>query len=483
MEQINHTVEPCRWAEVHFGEAPLTDLRRVERLKKIGEAMAANPGASIPRLFARPYDVKAAYTFFNHPEVEPDAVQSAHRAWVLEQLERPGTYLLIEDTTDLDWTGRAPIPGLGPIGNHREGTQGLRLHSVLAAQWPEGAAVGQDGRRPAVELVGVCDQQYQRRTPRPAGEAKAASGVRKKRVRESQRWPRASERIGSAPRETAVRWVRVGDAEADIYEHLRVCQEKGHGYVIRAGQDRALREADGRTGVDHLYAAVRRAPVLGYFTVELYPRPGQPARTAELSIRAAAVRLRAPQRPGAAPGKLAPIACTAVRVREANPPQHSQPLEWILLCDAPVTTFTQARECALQYASRWLIEEFHKALKTGLGVEQLQLESAKRLAAAAAVMSVVALRLVGLREQVRCTPHCPAEEAGLDPLTLDVLRNAVNRPIRTVAEVALAIGRLGGHLNRRHDGLPGWQTLWRGMKKLDLLVEGVRLSRNLSEFG
>ena len=118
-------------------------------------------------------------------------------------------------------------------------------------------------------------------------------------------------------------------------------------------------------------------------------------------------------------------------------------LEWILLCDAPVMTFAQAHECALQYASRWLIEEFHKALKTGLGVERLQLETAERLLAAA-LMSVVALRLVGLREQVRTVPQAPAEAAGLDELTLEVLRTATHRPLQTVAEVALAIGRLAG---------------------------------------
>ena len=313
MEPINHAMEPRRWAEVHFGEAPLTDVRRVERLKTMAEALAANPGASIPQLFARPYDVKAAYSFFNHPEVGPETVQSAHRAGVLEQLEAAGTYVLMEDTTELDWTGRAPIPGLGPIGNHREGVQGVRLHSVLAARWPEGATSGEDGRRPVVELIGLCDQQYQRRTPRPVGEAKGASAARKKRNRDSQRGSWASERIGAAPAGRAVRWVRVGDAEADSYEHLQGCQAKGHGYVIRAGQDRALIEADGRTAVGYLFETVRRAPALGQFAVELYPRPGAPVRLAELSVSALPVRLRAPQRPGAGVGSLPPIECTASR--------------------------------------------------------------------------------------------------------------------------------------------------------------------------
>ena len=44
-------------------------------------------------------------------------------------------------------------------------------------------------------------------------------------------------------------------------------------------------------------------------------------------------------------------------------------------------------------------------------------------------------------------------------------------------QVALAIGRLGGHLNRTRDGLPGWQTLWHGMNTLHALVEGVLIAQ------
>jgi hypothetical protein len=129
------------------------------------------------------------------------------------------------------------------------------------------------------------------------------------------------------------------------------------------------------------------------------------------------------------------------------------------------------------------MEDYHKALKTGLGAERLQFEKAARLFAAVAIMSVVALRVVGLREQVRIAPERPAEAAGLSRLELEVLRATQEHPIGTVREVALAIGRLGGHLNRKRDGLPGWQALWQGMEKLALLVEGVRLAHKVNEFG
>jgi len=54
----------------------------------------------------------------------------------------------------------------------------------------------------------------------------------------------------------------------------------------------------------------------------------------------------------------------------------------------------EAEDRALQYACRWLSEDFHKALKTGMGAERLQLEEGHRAFAAVAIMSVVALRLI-----------------------------------------------------------------------------------------
>jgi hypothetical protein len=480
MNDVTHSTEPRAWAEEHFGDLPFSDVRRSERAITIAVAMASNPGASIPQLFAHPYDTKAAYTFFAHPEVEPDTLQTTHRRLVAEQMESPGTYLLLEDTTELDWTGREWIPGLGPIGNSTVSTQGVILHTVLGVQWPEDRAATQ-GRRPAVTVLGICDQQYHIRVPRRAGERRGDSWPKKKRERESQIWQRASERIGPAPEHA--RWVRIGDAAADIYEHLTICLALGYGFVIRSGQDRAVVGPEGCSRGGRLYETARAAARLGRFTVELPARKGVRARVVTLAVSASPVRLRSPQRPGIGVGQLPPVPCTVMRVWEEQPATPGEALEWILLCDAPVQSFSQAHTCALQYATRWIIEEYHKALKTGLGAERLQFETAPRLFAAVAIMSVVALRLVGLREQVRCIPDRPAETVGLAPLELEVLRSINTRPVRTVREVALAIGRLGGHLNRRQDGLPGWQTLWLGMKKLALLVQGVRLAREMNKFG
>jgi hypothetical protein len=300
------------------------------------------------------------------------------------------------------------------------------------------------------------------------------------RERESRLWTDASAHLGDAPE--GVRWVRVCDRGADIYEFLVDCFERGHGFVVRANQDRVLVGPEGKRECT-LFERARSLAPWATFELGLRERPKHPARTARLAIAATPVSLRSPQRPGATPGKLAPVSCWMVRVWELEPPEGVEPLEWVLFCDQPIENVEQALEAALQYATRWVVEDFHKALKTGLGAERLQLESAHGLFAAISIMSVDALRLLDLRERLRVTPDAPADQAGLDPLELQILSLKVRKRLETVRDVALAIGRLGGHMNRKADGMPGMITLWRGQKKLRTLVAGAILGSQINGSG
>jgi hypothetical protein len=339
-------------------------------------------------------------------------------------------------------------------------------------------------RRPTVEVLGLADQQYHVRQPRP-DELKSHASLRRVLPAdelESSLWEKASRRIGTAPNREDVAWVKVGDRGADIFDHLCECKKQGHRFVIRARQDRALLTEDGKRA-GKLFETVRATADGGEVELELRSRPGQAARRARLRVSFTPVILRAPQVAGHGPGAREPIACVAVRVWEPHPPASAKALEWILLTDLEVTNFEQACEIAQMYATRWLEEEFHKALKTGMDAEGAQLETAEAWFAIVAMKSVAALRLIDFRERVHLIPEAPAESSGLSQLELQVLRERTGRPIRTVAEVALAVGRLGGHLNRKSDGLPGWITLWRGWQLLQTLVEGVLIARKLTNSG
>lgn len=477
----SYELEPYRWATDHFADLDLGDVRRDARVITLGQAFATYPGRSLPQLFPRWSELKAAYSLFARPEATPEQLQASHRELVSAALQQPGTYLLPEDTTELSWAGRQPIVGLGPVGSSPDGQLGFLLHSTLALRWPNAPAPSSEIARPWVELLGLADQQYHVRQPRPVGEARTNHRARLSRVRESALWEYATHALNDKPDDAAVRWVRVCDRGADIYEFLQSCVVHGHGFVVRAARDRVVLNAHGqRRG--SLFAVARAQRALGHLTLELRARPNQPARTAQLQVSATTVTVRAPQRPGHGAGSLPSLRCTVVRVWEVQAPKGVTPLEWILLCDGERTSFALACECVRQYATRWLCEEFHKALKTGLKVENLQLETGAALMAATAIQCVVALRLLDLRERVQQLAEAPAEQAGLSARELEVLAVHSGRKLQTVREVALALGQLGGHLNRKGDGLPGWQTLWRGWLHLQALLEGVQLARQLKKF-
>ncbi len=472
-----------QWAQTHFGGVELRDVRRSRRVVGLAAGWAREPGASIPRLSqGNAYASKAAYQLLGHAHSTPDALQTPHRQHTLAQAQAPGTYLFIEDTTELSWPETAERrPGLGPVGQGKAYNQGVRLHALVAAGWP---ATDPDpaAKRPALPLLGLVDQQYHVRQPVPAAEkAHPHGGIRPRqgRVRESALWANSLRAVGSPP--PGARWVVVADRGADVYEHLQQCRAQGLGFVVRAAQDRALVAGPEKTPAGRLFARARAQPAAGRFTLALRGRPRQPAREVALRVSfCPALTLRAPQRPGGARGKEAPVPCAVVRVWE-EVAAAAPGLEWLLLCDQPVADFAQALACARQYASRWLIEDFHKALKTGLGAEKLQLQTAARLFAAVALLSVVALALVDLREKSRLEPDLPAEAAGLTAAELRVLRHQHRRPLATVRQVYLALAALGGHLGRKGDGPPGWQTLWLGRRSLRLLVEGVQMAAQLPD--
>jgi hypothetical protein len=474
-----HQSAPAFWAAEQFRGIRLGHSARRDRLISFAQALAEQAGKMIPELFSRKYDINAAYDLLDRPEVTPDSVQRGHRRLVMGEMRKRGRYLLLEDTTFPSFTHRRQaVPGLGLIGGSEEGQQGFLLHSVLAVSAPLPAEPDPSGHRPPVTILGLVDQQYLVRSPRPAATSKQTiSRQRAERDRESDRWLESSRRIGPAPTNAEIHWVRVADREADIYEYLRECREHGHGFLVRVSQDRVVLDPSNGKRMGLVFEHITGVEPCGGMYLDLRGRDGQKARRAQLLLSCGPVRVRAPERAGIAAGTNEPIDCWFIRVWEPSPPEGVEAMSWVLYTHERTETLPAALVGAMDYATRPLIEEFHKGLKTGLRAEELQLETGHRLFAAIAVMSIVALRLLDIRELGKAVPEAPAPVTGLSDLELELLSLAVNRRLTTVASVLLALGRLGGHMNRKSDGMPGWITLWRGMTTLRLLVRGAELER------
>ena len=169
-----------------------------------------------------------------------------------------------------------------------------------------------------------------------------------------------------------------------------------------------------------------------------------------------------------------PLVVWAIRVWEVDAPAGvKEPLEWLLLTDEAIADGAAARQRVGYYERRPRVEDYHKAQKTGLGIERLQLQSQAGLQPTIALLSILAVALVNAREAARDEAKAgrPATDYvdAVEVRVLSVWRHGEERPL-TVREYILALGRLGGHLNRKCDGLPGWQTLWRGAMLLDAMV-------------
>lgn len=449
-------ISPGEWAQNEFGFAQLGDRRRNKRLVNIAEHLAASPGGALPQAFPDWSELKAAYRFFGQAGVGFETILAPHVDRTRTNCRQPGEYLIIEDTTLLDYSSHRATEDLGWIG---DAGRGFELHSALAVrveswtleQRPEGVVVGLFGQSCVTPLLA------------PAGESRRE---RLARPRKSQRWAEAFKTAGGPP--AGSQWIYVADRESDFYEPIQLCQQHGVDFIIRGFQDRRLADDGGS-----LKAALAKGTVLGQATVELRARPGQPARTANVELCAVRVDLDGPWRPG---GWQAPLpGVTALEVREVQAPATiQQPLHWLLLTSLPCTTLAQAQRVVGRYAARWWIEEYHKALKSGTGVEASQLEHARRLEALIAVLAVVAVRLLSTKMLARSCPEGGEAAASFGPELLALLEKKYGVPKAgwTNQAVMVAIARVGGFLARKHDGVPGWQTIWRGWQRLCWMLQG-----------
>jgi hypothetical protein len=449
---------PLSFGEEHFGQAPLHHRARVKRLIQVANAVTEHPGGSLPDKFHNPAAYQGLMRLVRQPQVTHATVLHTHRQRTLAQARtQAGVVLFIHDSTELDFTGKKSLSGLGQIGNgHR---RGYICHNSLAVT----AATG--------ELLGLAHQILHRREDVPKDETEAAK--RQRATRESLLWVRACSAIGPAP--AGATWVDVCDRGADTFEFLDSEVASGRLFVVRAHHDRdiTIGHADGGP-VAALHAYARGLPALGQRTVMVGGREGKAARSATVAFAGGAVQVLPPKKKRGQHRGL-PLLLWVVIAREVNPPPGEAAVEWIRWSNRAVTTKAAVVDILEWYERRWTVEDYHKAQKTGCQIESPQFTAEERLQPVIALLSVVAVLLVNLRWQSR-QPEAetkPAREIVPEVYVsvLSVRHHRERRPEWTVKEFFLALARLGGYLPRNKKGQPGWQVLWRGWMRLQDMVE------------
>ena len=441
------------WAAQQWGAAELGDQRRTARAVIFGAQLAANPAAQLPEQTGCWSALKAAYLLLNEPDVRHAKLGAPHWEATRKQARlRDGVVLFIQDGTELDFSHHPKVVGLGRLNKLQQ--HGMLLHTCLAVPFESG------------EILGLAAQRVWLRPPKPAQkESKKAASCR---ANEYDVWAETLQEIGPAPaRASGVKWISVGDRASDIYGYFRQAQRLGWEVVARAGRDRIIYTMEAERA--HLLEWARRLPDQAMTSVELRGRDGKPARTASLQVAWSDCDLSAPRWGKEKGGER--LRVSVVRAWEADPPEGVEPLDWVLVTSLIVRAAADALQVIAYYEKRWLIEEYHKCLKTGCAMEARQLETAAGLQALLGFLAILAVRLLCLREVSRQQPETPARQA-VAPELIQAVQSYLHLPPREMSlrEFWRAVARLGGFIGRKSDGDPGWQTLWRGWLKLQDLA-------------
>lgn len=451
------------------------DKRLAERFKKLTLAAWKAPSASYPKMLGDIANLEGAYRLLNNPRVTFDMLHRPHRERTIDRARDAGDVVVVHDTTDI----RTPYIDESEAGHLSTSQLGYRAHVSLAQ-------VVQPDQ--PVRPLGILGVQTIFRPKQSKRKAKRSSGAQTARWKDKEfaRWAQGVELSAQAIKDCES-VVHVMDREADSYLIFLQVMQLGHGFVIRQRNDRRARLVDdedaeemsslgkiaiGMKGVfqREVPLARRKAQVRSKISTRLkVANPPRQARIATLHFSTESVEVCKPRYLTDVPESLS---LTFVRIWEPKPPEGQAPIEWLLLTNEPCETTAEIARIVDLYRSRWVIEEFFKALKTGCAIEERQLESRDALLKSLALFLPIAVHLLWVRTCARDTSDAPATNA-FTPLQLTVLRNTSYRGLPenpTISQAFWALAGLGGHIP--NNGPPGWQLLGFAFVKL---LEAVRV--------
>jgi hypothetical protein len=454
-----------------FEFAELGNVRRTKRLRLLGETWSEAPDRSVLQASKSSAQAEGAYRFLNNEAFTYVPIVDAHAEQTYERIAQERTVIVAHDTTEVAYEGEVVREGLSRL---RGGDQGFLAHVALAI-------AGDGSRRPLGVVAFSPWVREEAKTSKKNGRKLSGSDYAKVANKESARWWDTVQEVELRARGASL--IHVMDRESDAYPLLAQLQKNGHRFVTRLRQDRVVHTKDQgeEDATQLLKEAVRKLEGLFDHNVPIARRNGttiprknkgfgpRESRVAKLRFAATTLRFKRPRYLTQEPEWLA---VNVVHVCEVDPPAGSDPVEWLLATSEAVSTQKQIQAVVEQYRTRWVIEEFFKALKTGCAIEKRQHESYETLLKVVAICLPIAWRLLLLRTLARSMPDEPAT-AALSLTQVQVLCACSTMklpPMPTARQAFDAIALLGGH--HTSNGNPGWLVLGRGMEYLLTLERG-----------
>jgi hypothetical protein len=415
------------WAEQEFGAAELGDIRLTRRLIEIAKTKAKNPGKAWTEIAKGDWPAtKAYYRFIDKPDDSPvtmSGILQPHRERTIQRMKAQQTVLCIQDGSDLNYTNLAQCKGLYTLGRNQTGAEskGLHLHSTLAVT-TTGLPLG--------VLRADCPEPHPK-PPKVKGRNGKLKSPRNYRIPIEQKktfsWIEGMRDLNGIARQVpGTRIISAMDREADFFELFDEWrQDPRTELLVRAMHDRKT-----ATGVK-LFDAVKRTRVRHRYSIRIprqsarpkrsrqAARPARATRVAEVALRYARVELPAPDHL-VQQGK-DPVEVSIIHIVEENAPPGAKRLEWFLLTTIHIRDVETALQSVRWYCLRWRIEDWHRVLKSGCRIEDVQHKTADRIRRAIAINVVIAWRIMLMTLLGREAPELPADVLFSD-IEIEVLR-------------------------------------------------------------
>jgi hypothetical protein len=427
--------------------------------------MERDSSGSFPEIFKDQYELKGLYRFLNNEKVEVSSFIESYRkgltTWALSQKEDTPFYLF-QDSTFGKYPGRKVDLGYLETGTDN----GVLIHNGILTTSdfePLGLAVQQFIQRERSEY----GKKHQRAT-RPFIE------------KESYKWIEGFEFARKFERKTSRKIIQVCDREADIAEVINHAIKYNQGFVINSSHDRSLK--DSTLKISDL---INKLPV-----ATIVKRPILDARGKEhqldCQIRFSKVDLE---------GISKPIYVVNLKQIEEFPKKETSDeveqqslANWTIITNLKVKYADNAIEVLDIYNHRWrTCEDLHKCLKTGCQIQERQLQSSQALLRTIAMLSLVAIQLLRLRHLSENQVLTPIDEL-LSEDEIQVAQITAKQYLKPIDETfckpntalwfVLLMARMGGHQGIKQSGMPGWQTIWKGLYHFQTLVDGFIMSKN-----
>ncbi|MBU4173832.1 MAG: IS4 family transposase [Actinobacteria bacterium] len=360
------------------------------------------------------------YRFVGNGDVPISRLREARAKVVLDRVPRDSEFLIVHDVTLLDYSKHYSKDDRRVIGDTHG--KGYEYVSCLAVD-PESATLLGVVHDTVVSEDGPDDQDSMEYDYEPMFEE--FTPEEKRRLRDNHRHQMAVHVNGLSETLSGYHMVHVGDREFDDILVMENCLQSRSDFVVRTVGNRNVqvprydwvppdaittkrpghRPPEGYVCVN-LPLLLEHVPLESYKTLSLNSRgrvtdERSAERHASLSIGSFKARLhRDVLRNRKRFSTCAPVDVSVVVIRETNPPQDEDPLQWILFTSLPVDTPEQMAKVGRAYELRWSIEQFFRLLKSGFGIEKARYDNAEKIAKLLVLLTLAAMLILNLKRDI-----------------------------------------------------------------------------------